>query len=149
MELDPLLRQVIVRWTAGLAFLLFALVLAILSLLPNAGIGGAFALIFAVLGLALILDAANEFRKRRVRREELNRLSNLEAVCPFGCLPMNHMGLVFRQEAVRDPRLRFPGHGRRPKDRPRPSRVVDVVRLEEEAGTALQRLLDQILLGKD
>ncbi len=63
MELDPLLRQVIVRWTAGLAFLLFALVLAILSLLPNAGIGGAFALLFAVLGLALILDAANEFRK--------------------------------------------------------------------------------------
>ena len=63
MELDPLLRQVIVRWTAGLAFLLFALVIAILSLLPNAGIGGAFALLFAVLGLALILDAVNEFRK--------------------------------------------------------------------------------------
>jgi len=63
MELDPLFRQVIVRWIGGLAFLLFALVLAILSLLPNAGIGGAFALFFAVLGLALILDAANEFRK--------------------------------------------------------------------------------------
>ena len=63
MELDPPLRQVIVRWIAGFAFLLFALVLAILSLLPNGGIGGAFALFSAVLGLALILDAANEFRK--------------------------------------------------------------------------------------
>ena len=63
MELDPLFRQVIVRWIGGLAFLLFALVLAILSLLQNAGIGGAFALFFAVLGLALILDAVNELRK--------------------------------------------------------------------------------------
>jgi hypothetical protein len=63
MELDPRFRQVIVRWIGGLSFLLFALVLAILSLLPNAGIGGAFAVFFAVLGLALILDAANEFRK--------------------------------------------------------------------------------------
>src|SRR5947199_7661310 len=62
---------------------------------------------------------------------------------------MNHLGLVFRQEAICDPRLRLPGHGRRPKDRSRPSWVVDVVRLEEEAGTALQRLLDQILLRKD
>ena len=63
MELTPVLRQAIVRWIAGFAFLLFALVLAILSLLPNGGIGGAFALFFAVLGLALILDAVNEFRK--------------------------------------------------------------------------------------
>jgi len=63
MELTPVLRQAIVRWIAGFAFLLFALVLAILSLLPNGGIGGAFALFSAVLGLALILDAANEFRK--------------------------------------------------------------------------------------
>jgi len=63
MELTPMLRQPIVRWIAGFAFVLFALVLAILSLLPNAGIGGAFALFSAVFGLALILDAANEFRK--------------------------------------------------------------------------------------
>jgi len=63
MELTPVLRQAIARWIAGFAFLLFALVLAILSLLPNGGIGGAFALFSAVLGLALILDAANEFRK--------------------------------------------------------------------------------------
>jgi hypothetical protein len=63
MELDPLLRQIIARWMAGLAFLLLALVLAILSLLPNAGIGGAFALFSAVLGLALILDGASAFRR--------------------------------------------------------------------------------------
>src|SRR5207247_9873291 len=61
---------------------------------------------------------------------------------------MNHLGLVFRQEAICDPRLRLPGHGRRPKARSRPSLVVDVVRLEKEAGTTLQRLLDQILLAR-
>src|SRR5207302_8485069 len=62
---------------------------------------------------------------------------------------MNHLGLVFRQEAVRDPRLRFPGHGRRAKDRSRPSRVVDVVCLQEEARPGVERLHDKILLGRD
>src|SRR5207253_6904791 len=48
-----------------------------------------------------------------------------------------------------DPSVRFPGHGRRPKDRSRPSRVVDVVRLKKETRLALQGLQDKILLGKD
>src|SRR5205823_2692640 len=54
MEVDAPLRQAVAHIIGGLALLLFGLVLAVIALLPNAGLTALIALVISVWGLLLI-----------------------------------------------------------------------------------------------
>jgi hypothetical protein len=64
METDAPLRQAVAHIIGGLALLLFGLVLAVIALLPNAGLTALIALVISVWGLVLIGSGANELRGR-------------------------------------------------------------------------------------
>jgi len=64
MEMDGPLRQAAAHITSGPALLLFGLVLALIALLPNAGVTALVAFFLSVFGLIFMVSGANEFRVR-------------------------------------------------------------------------------------
>jgi len=64
MEMDGPLRQAAAHIISGLALLLFGLVLALIALLPNAGVTALVAFFFSVFGRIFMVSGANELRGR-------------------------------------------------------------------------------------
>jgi uncharacterized membrane protein YiaA len=64
MEMDAPLRQAVAHIIGGLALLLFGLVLAVIALLPNAGLTALIALFVSLFGLVLMGSGTNEIRGR-------------------------------------------------------------------------------------
>jgi peptidoglycan/LPS O-acetylase OafA/YrhL len=64
MEMDPRLREAAARIIGGLALLLFGLILAIIALLPNAGLTALLAFVVSVFGLIFMWSGADEIRGR-------------------------------------------------------------------------------------
>jgi multisubunit Na+/H+ antiporter MnhB subunit len=66
MEMDAQVRRAMASVISGLALLLFALVLAVISLLPNGGLTALLAFGVSVFGLIFMLSGANELRAPRM-----------------------------------------------------------------------------------
>ena len=64
MEMDAPLREAVAHIVIGLAFLFFGVVMALIALLPNAGLAELIAFFFSVFGLIFMMSGANELRGR-------------------------------------------------------------------------------------